>query len=142
MSVATQIGAAVVAEMNAHEFAQEFTAEFKYLPLVKLTELSSLTVTVVPGDIERRSASRGSTRQEVKVEIGVQQKVADEEPATIDPMMTLVEEIAAFFDRRRLTEYSKAGWIRTEYPASYLREHIEEYGVFTCVITVTFWVVT
>jgi len=98
-------------------------------------------VTVVPKATASEIHSRSRTVGDYQVDVGVQQKVADE--AGLDPLMALVEEIADQFRFKRLAlpGGQEAVWVRTENDPVYAPEHVDELRQFTSVLTLTFRVV-
>ena len=75
------------------------------------------------------------------IDVAVQKKFETGDAAELDPLMSLVEEIADFFRLRRLAAYPDAVWVRTDNVPVYAPEHMEEYRQFTSVLTLTFRVV-
>ena len=137
MSVVTVIGDTVVSELNAASFSQSFTAERNYLPLYDLNELKTLRVTVVPTAATLETKSRKSAQHDVEIDIAVQQKVTDTNNPAIDPLMALVEEIADHFRFKRLAS-PDAIWVKTESEPVYAQEHLDQYRVFSSLLTLTF----
>ena len=140
MTTVNDIAAAVVADMNgapSGTFAQAFTAVQAYLPQYELADMTTLHVTVVPKGLVVQPFGRGSCQYDYAIDVAVQQKVANTDPATIAPLMSLVEEIADWFRLRRLTN-TDAIWARTEHTHLYAQEHLEQLRQFTSVLTLTF----
>lgn len=152
MSQHTDICDAVVTDLNAEEFSQEFTATRKYLPWVNRNGLP-LTVTVSPGPMTREILTRTKTRKIFAVDIAVQKglTLSDGELKNdnIDPLHDLLEEIAEFFEpdgsgerKHRLTSYPEATWEKTDSisgaEAGYAWEHLEKLNCYTGIIRVTF----
>ena len=138
MALITDVAGAVVAELNAGEFAQEFTAVRRYLPLFDLSEMKDLHVTVVPRGVAITGLARGVNQHDVQIDVAVQKKLETEGSDEIDPLMALVEEIADFFRLRRLASYSNAVWVKTENTPIYSQEHLGQMRQFTSVLTLTF----
>jgi len=137
MSVIVQIADAVAGELNGGTFGQPFTAERNYLPLYDLKELKSLRVTVVPTGTAIESKARRTAQHDVEIDVAVQQKLVKTDNATIDPLMSLTEEIADHFRFKRLAP-PDAVWIKTENEPVYAQEHLDQYRVFTSLLTLTF----
>lgn len=140
-SVVVQIADAVVAELNGHAFSLPFTAARHYLPVFDLGEMTDLHVTAVPKGVAVQSAGRNLLQTDYSIDVAVQQKVPPETPASVDPLLALAEEIAAFFRLRRLASFAAAAWVKTEHAPVYSPEHMEQYRQFTSVITLTFRVI-
>ena len=136
----TDIAQAVTDELNGGSFSLGFTAERKAVPMVKLSEMDSLHVTVVPREVESAALDRTRDSHEVKVDIAVQQRVASLENDDIDPLMALVREIADFLNRRNVGGPAGAGWKKTENKPVYSPEHLREMKQFTGVLTLTYQV--
>ncbi len=136
---------AVVASLNAGTFSLPFVAERVAVPEVRLTEMDSLHVTVVPRRVQNEILSRNSDVHEVQVDVAVQQRVADLTNEAIDPLLALVEEIAAHLNRRPMAwtgpPAGSAAWRKTEFTLPYSAEHLREMKQFTSVLTVTYWVI-
>ena len=138
MALIVDIAEAVVVELNAGEFSQAFAAQRLYRPQFDLAEMADLHVTVVPKGIETSIASRSGVQCDVSVDVAVQKKLQTEDADEIDPLMSLVEEIADFFRGRKLSQCPKASWVATANEPVYSPAHLEELRQFTSVLTVTF----
>lgn len=132
-----EIADAVVAELAAGEFSAPFTARRMLLPEFELSELNDLHVTVLPKSIDIAAGSRIASNYDVKIDIGVQKKVADVE-ADVAQLCGLVEEIAEFLRRRPLQGAQYAAWMNTANQPVYSPEHLAEKRLFTSVLTLTY----
>lgn len=141
MSEIAQVADAVVAALNAASFSQPVTAERSYLPQFELAEMDELHVTVVPKAVEVSIAARDMAAHDYKVDVAVQKRFQTGDAAELDPLLRLVEEIAGHFRFKRLEGYPDAAWVKTEHPALYAPEHMENFRQFTSVVTLTFRVV-
>lgn len=137
MSIVVGLSDAVVSDLNAASFSQSFTAERHYLPLYDLKALKTLRVTVVPSGNAIEARARRTAQHDVAIDIAIQQKVAGTDNAAIDPLMTLTEEIADHFRFKRLAS-PDAMWVKTENEPVYAQEHLDQYRVFTSLLTLTF----
>ena len=133
-----RIAKAVVAELVAGSFSQPVTVDRTYRPTRELADLADLRATVVPRGIELSSGSRGGPSDEYSVDIALRKKLAADGDAAADALMLVVEEVAAFFARRRMSAYDEAVWVRTENVPIFSAEHMEESALFISVVTVTF----
>ena len=141
-SMLAQIADAVVTELNAATLSQPFTAQRFYLPVFDLGEMKDLHVSVVPKGVTVQPAGRTLLQHDYSIDVAVQKKAAPDDTSTIDGLMVLVEEIAAFFKLRSLTGIPGPGaWVKTEHAPVYSPEHMEQYRQFTSVITLTFRVI-
>ena len=138
MSVIADVAEAVKEELNATTFSQAFTAERHYQPLFELEEMKDLHVSVVPNSLTIHPLGRGQNQYDVKVDVAIQKKFAKGDNAELDPLMTLVEEIADHFRLKRLAGYAGAMWVKTENMPVYAQEHMEQLRQFTSVVTLTF----
>lgn len=145
MSLVIDIADAVTAEINAAPgspatFSQTFTAVRKVLPVYELAELSDLKVTVVPKTVEITGSTRSVSQYDIAVDIGVQKKLAatPDIDAEVEALGTLVDEIAEYLRRRKLTGAPFAVWVNTVNEPVYAPEHLAEQRVFTSVLTVTY----
>lgn len=145
MAEIISIADAVVSALNSEAFQAELDEEFeavrKYLPRFDLKDMATLHVTVAPKAIETETASRDKAVYDYKIDVGVQKRYEKEDAETIDPLVSLVEQIADLFRLKKLEEYAAAMWIKTEHPAVYHPEHMEQFHQFTSVITFTFRVI-
>ena len=138
MTVSTEIPQAVTAELNAATLSMPFTAVRAYAPEASLEDMADLRVTVVPRGVTKTPLNRSALAYEVQVDIGVQKKLAGQGNAEIDALLSLVEEIAEFFEQRHLTAIPDAVWVKTEHKPLYAAEHMDELRQFTSVVTLTF----
>lgn len=129
---------AVVADLNTGSFSQPASAQRHYLPAFELKDMGTLHVSVVPKGIELQAAARAVVQTDVQIDVGVQKKLSSVEPAEIDPLMRLVEEIADHFRTHRLTGLPEAMWVKTANVPVFAPEHLAELRQFTSVLTLTF----
>mgnify|MGYP005845908079 CR=1 FL=1 len=141
MSVITDIADAVVAELNDAVLSMPITAVRHYVPSFALPDMQSLRVSVVPKGVVITPTDRNRNTHDVQIDVAVQKKFEQGDAAEIDPLLTLVEEIADFFRLRQLTEYPNAHWIKTEHKPIYAQDHWDELRQFTSILTLTFRVV-
>ena len=136
MSILTDIADALVAELNAGNFSQEFTACRHNLASFDLKDMKDLHVTVVPKGMEMTTAGRGLAQDDVQIDVAVQKKLTAADNNEIDELMGLVEQIAEFV--RAKGKFADAAWVRTENVPIYSQEHLGELRQFTSVLTLTF----
>lgn len=149
MSLATDIADGVVAELNGATegtFSQSFTAERKVIPRMKIQDLADLmddgelAVTVVPKNVTIETLSRSSSKRDHAVDIGIQAKLpthADPDEAVAD-YGTLADEIVAYLVRRRLASVSTVYWHSLTQDPVFDPEHLDNFRVFTTVLTATY----
>lgn len=140
MAVITDIADAVVVDLNAGSFSQAFNAERHYLPVFDLDDIKDLRVTVVPKGIAIEATGRNSNQHDVEIDVAVQKKLVKTDATAIDPLMALVEEIADRFRFKRFTS-PDAVWIRTQNEPVYAQEHLDQFRVFTSLLTLTFRII-
>ena len=141
MAVITDVADALVAELNAASLSLPLTAARHYVPSFELQEMKDLHVSVVPKGVVITKSDRSRNTNDFQIDVAVQKKFEMGDAAEIDPLLTLVEEIADFFRLRRLTAYPNAHWIKTEHAPIYAQEHWDELRQLTSVLTLTFRVV-
>jgi len=135
MHAVVQVAQAVTDALNSHEFSMPFTANRLVLPAFTLEEMQNLHVTVVPREVASSVFDRANDEDEIKVDVGVQKRVASAAVEEVDPLLSLVQEIADFLNRR---EMGDAMWRKTENKPVYVPEHLREKQQFTSVLTVTY----
>lgn len=138
MSVLIAITDAVVASLNEGSFSQAFTAARHYQPVFDLPEMTDLHVSVVPKSVEVLASSRNQNQHDYAIDVGVQQKVADDTEA--DSLMTLAEEIADHFrlSRVQVTGIGSVPVLKVATEPVFAPEHLTEKRLFTSIITLTF----
>ena len=138
MAVITDIAEAVVVELNAGTFSQTFTAERAFLPVFELSDLKNVRVTVVPKGVTIIPGGRAHNQHDYAIDVAVQKKLDVADNAEIDPLMTLVDEIADFFRLKRLDSYPGAIWLKTDNEPVFSQEHLDQMRQFTGLLTFTF----
>lgn len=138
MPLVTDVAEAVVVELNGHAFSQPFISERHYLPVFELPEMKTLHVTVVPKGMTVTQIARNQAAYDIAIDVAIQKKFDAGDAAELDPLVALAEEIADFFRFKTLPGPLRAGWIKTEHPAIYAPEHMDQLRQFTSVMTLTF----
>jgi len=139
VSIIIDIAEEVAAEINAQAWSVPTLVAWRYYrPLFDLKKMSDLHVTVVPRGWTSETLDRARSQEDHQVDVAVQQKFARSEIVDLDPLMSLVQEIADYFLRRRLAHYEDAVCIKVENSPAYIPQHIEEMRQFTSVLTLTF----
>ena len=141
MAIITDIAEAVKDELNDSEFSQTFKAVRAYQPVYELPEMKTLHVTVVPRGVEVETSARNLVQHDYGIDVAVQKRFDKNEPDELDPLMTLVEEIIAFFRLRRLEDVPTAICVKAANEPVYSPDHMEKFRQFTSVIRLTFRVV-
>lgn len=126
----------IVTDLNNGSFSLPFTAERAYLPVYDLPDAGTLKVTVVPKSDEGSLDSRSQSKHDYAIDIGVQQKPAAIDNASLDPLMRLVQEIADYFLFGKTP--GGASLIAPEIRILYFPEHLQQLRQFTAVVTLTF----
>jgi hypothetical protein len=132
-----QIADAVVAQLNAATFSQTLTAARLYAPSFELPDMETLHVTVVPRGIASTSLDRKRDSFSFDIDLAVQKKT-DMAQASLDALMTLVEEIADHFRAEPLGSFPGARCVNVKNVPVYSQEHLDELRQFTSVLTLTF----
>ena len=138
MAVIADIADAVKDELNGHEIRQVFDATRVYVPVFDLPDMKTLHVTVVPKAMAVQRASRSQNQHDYQIDVAVQKKLTAADDAEIDPLMTLVEEIAEFLAGQRLATYQTAVCVDVANEPIYSPEHMEQLRQFTSVLTLTY----
>jgi hypothetical protein len=138
VSTLVAVADAVVESLNSALFSQVFTAARYYQPVFDLPEMMDLHVSVVPKGVEVLASSRNQNQHDYAIDIGVQQKVADDSEA--DALMTLAEEIADHFrlGRVQVTGVGSVPVFKVATEPVFAPEHLTEKRLLTSIITLTF----
>lgn len=137
MAVILDIADSVVAQLNGTTFSQPVTAERHYQPKFELSEMTDLKVSVVPRSLASKTLDRNRDSFDYQIDVAVQQKT-DMSQASLDALMTLVEEIADHFRTQPLASYPNARCTEVKNELVYSLEHLDEFRQFTSVITLTY----
>jgi hypothetical protein len=138
MAVISDIAEAVTQELNGATFSQAFTAQRAYLPIFELPEMQDLHVTVVPKSVSILPGGRSHNQHDYAIDVAVQKKLNATDNTEIDPLLSLVDEIADHFRLKRLDSYPGAVWVKTDNEPVYDPEHLDRLRQFTSVLTLTF----
>ena len=131
------IADAITAELNGNAFSQPFTAQRQYLPIYDLKSMSELKVTVVPKGLVSSSLDRSRDNFDYQIDVGIQKKTQNQ-IATIDALMLLVEQISDYFRSNPQSSYPGARFISVENTPIYAPDHLETMLQFTSVLTLTY----
>ena len=143
----SQVAEQVKVTLNAGSYSQSVTGDRRWLPEYNISELGTLTVTVVPNAESVESIGRTNVRDEYTIDIGIQKLLGTHKPgdtayiSEIDGLVKVAKEIADRFrvsPNHTLNTTPKARWIRTEIPAPYSPDDLKEHGVFMTVVRLTF----
>jgi hypothetical protein len=139
MSAFVAIADAVAESINAQIFSPPVTAVRSHLPIFDLgTVGDAIKVSVVPRGVVVANASRSMNFVDVSIDVGVQKRVDPEQPAQVDALHDLVEQIGDHLRLSRLDTMPEAQWIGTEHEPVLAAEHLERLSVFTSVLTITY----
>jgi len=139
MAAITDIAEAIKNALHAHAFSMDFVARRSYRPRVDLEELTEILVTVVPAGITPNPAesTRGGTRHDCTVDIGIQRRYEDDSNAGLDPLVELAEEIMDYLRSLDLGDAHGARLAAVENDPVFAPEHMDQ-RVFTSVIKATY----
>lgn len=98
MSRVGSICDAIVTALDGGTFSQSFTPIKSYAPILTHSEMSDVRVIVFPLNFDTERESRGVRQHDHVIHIGVIKKLANKDEATVDPWITLVEEIDTFIN--------------------------------------------
>ena len=127
----------MAAQLNGATFSQPLTAARLYAPSFELPDMETLHVTVVPRGIASTSLDRKRDSFSYDIDLAVQKKT-DMVQASLDALMTLVEEIADHFRAEPLASFPGARCVDVKNVPVYSQEHLDELRQFTSVLTLTF----
>ena len=137
-STAAFLAQALTDELNAHTFSLPFEAVRVYQIDQALGDFASLGVVVAQRSLTMTNASRAAAAWELVIDVGAIKKVANALPATIDPLMVLVEEIALFLRKRRLAGFPAAVFVSAANEPPYSPDQLREQRQFASVLSVTY----
>lgn len=138
-SVVVQIAEAVRAELEDATFSLPFSLRRAYSPTYDLKSMEGVQITVVPEGNQISNADRGRFANAVSIDVAVQRKVASDEPAVVDPLMDLMQEVIDYLKaHRRLAAFPDASFTRADAKAIYSPAHVAEKRLFTSVTTFTY----
>ncbi|MDD3585822.1 MAG: hypothetical protein PHQ75_01455 [Thermoguttaceae bacterium] len=138
MSLVTELADAVVAELNRKDdWSIPFEAKRVAVPRKDIKDLENVIVSVVPSSLRMTNATRGATKVEIEIDIGIQKHLTDE-LTEVAALGTLVDEIVLYIKERTLTAKPYAQWTETVNNPIYVPEHIAQKRVFTSVITIKY----
>jgi hypothetical protein len=129
---------AVVEQLNTATLSYPVEAKRYYQPLFELPEMETLHVSVAPTGLTSTRVSRSSHTHDYQIDVAVQKKFTDGDAPELDPLMQLVEEIAALFRTQPLASFTEAVCLKVENVPVYAPEHMENLRQFTSVLTLTY----
>jgi hypothetical protein len=138
VSTVIDVADAVVASLNTGSFGVPLNAVRKYVPVVELSNLTELNVTVVPKSAEITTATRTSSYFDCTIDIGIQQKVNPDEPTELDALADLAEQIVDHLRLSSLDALPSAAWLSIANEPVFAPEHLDQQRVFTSVVSVTY----
>jgi hypothetical protein len=139
MSLAVDIAKDVAHILTEHDFSVSFSATFEPMPRMDIQAVTSLEVFVCPDVVTRDRSSRNVWQLETAIQIGVLKHVrALNRVNEITALTGLVEEIADFIGDARLPNVPTAQAVRFRETPLYLFDHLNEFSVFTSVLSVVY----
>lgn len=141
MSYAVAIADAVAATINAAPsgtFSEEFEAQRRIRPVFEPADLADLKVTVVPRSIAIEAGDRSTDFFDAAVDIAVQRKVDQQEESQVVALLDLAEEIGDHLRHRRLDGLPDVVFRSLAHEPLVAVEHLDQMGVFTSVLTLTY----
>lgn len=139
MSAVIALADAIAASINAQTFTPPVTAERSHLPIFDLGQVGdAIKVSVVPRSLTVESAARTLNFFDMSIDAGVQKRVDPNDPAEIDALLDLVEQIGDHLRLKRLGTMPEAQWLSSEHDPVLAAEHLERLSVFTSVLTLTY----
>lgn len=141
MKLAIDIADAIVTELQNTGFSEPLTVSRRVLPEYELAELKNLTVTVVPKSVGITNITRESSSYEFAVDIGIQQKIGKDTDTDVARLSGIVSELASFLNRRKLTAFPAAQFMKIANEPVYAPEHLCQKRLFTSIVTLTYKVI-
>ena len=143
MSLHTDIADGVVTALNGGSFSLDFTAERVYHQAEDLGGRTDLLVVVMPRNWSMTGLSRaGAAEEDFVVNVAVRKRVDDIEAATLDPLMTLADEIGQALHGVALDGVDpQAVCVDTERDQVFEDDHLDELRIFTAVLAFTYRVI-
>jgi hypothetical protein len=136
MSLAIDTADAVVTELDGGSFSLAFTPERRYLPILRPEDMGEdLHVSVLMRGKDYEIFSRKDSERDIKIDVAVQKKYETEENAELDPLMELAEEIADFFEKKKLSNGARC--VKVDHDPIYVPQHMMENRIFTSIVTLT-----
>lgn len=141
MSFAVAIADAVAATINAAPsgtFSQAFEAQRRIRPVFEPADLADLKVTIVPRSIAVEAGDRSTDFFDAAVDIAAQRKVDQQDEAQVVALLDLAEEIGDHLRHRRLDSLPDVVFRSLVHDPLVAVEHLDQMGVFTSVLTLTY----
>lgn len=135
MKLAIDIADAIANELNGGSFSEPITVTRRVLPEYELSDLKDLRVTVVPKSIKIVNITRQSSRFDVAIDIGIQQKIDADTDIQVQRLSGIVSEIVAFLNRRPLADMPGVMFVSIANEPVYVPVHLSEKRLFTSVVT-------
>ena len=137
---AIDLAEAVKTRLNSLVFSQTFTATRVYDLLAPVQDDSITHVNVAVFEEDGEIASRGSTNEEIAINIAVRRKCDVDDVAVLDPYMGLIKEFKDTFVGERLETATLGGAFCHGFDRkpAYFPEHIRNFRQFTGLITLRF----
>jgi len=135
MATIVDIAEAVKTTLAAASLSRPFTAQRTLMPVKELAQLTTLQVIVVPRGVEIVLHTRSSCLQQVKIDVGICQKIDIQIPAQLDELVAFVDEVEKFL---RQKPQANAQWKKSEYQTLYDPASLNQDHSFVSVITVTY----
>lgn len=129
---------AIVARLQDGTFSLPFEVQRGYRPVLELSGLTGVKVTVIPKSLVISAATRADGFCDCAIDIGVQCKVNADGLAELDALMRLVEELGDHLRAAPLPDMPAAAWLSVENDPIFAPEHLDQHRIFTSVMTVTY----
>lgn len=132
------VAEALVSDLRELGFPSSVVLQRAYLPLTELGELEALHVTVLIAGRTTSLAGRARIQIDHRLELAVQQRLGSDDPAAIDRLLDLVEDLTRTLSARRLAAAPDAVWVQAEHAPLVATEHLHELRQFTSLLTLTY----
>jgi len=81
------------------------------------------------------SITRDTTRRDYRIDVVVQKRLASDNASDIDPLLTLIDEMIAELQNKRLPDYKAAICYEVSNDPVYAAQHLERLRQFTSVVS-------
>lgn len=134
----SQLADALVVELNNATFTPAVVAQRIYRPVHSLPQLDEIKLLVVPRSFATSATDRGADQLELQVDVGVRRRVRPDEDEDIDQMLSLLDQVSEWLNRRQLVQMPAARFLGLLAEPIYDPEDLDNRHVFTGVLTATY----
>lgn len=122
-------------ELNTHTFTLDFTAERTAMPDLSPQDCEELKVLVVASAHDIEPHTRANDRHDMTIDVAVIKRLGDTTNSSVDPLVNLVDELAAYLKRLRVNSRSP---LSVSNRPLYDYARLKERSLFLSVLHVTY----